>query len=351
MRSATVILLLGAVAEAQFVKPGHRQALHGIRAPQQRLNPPFPSMSQRSHPSSPQEFPFQFPPLSQRSNPAATVAAAAEETKAAPKVVEDEEAENMKEEDVVEPTAKAPAGQLNIYGEAMQSCISQAPTVGQRPEDAVPGGYCPADGVTTPQVCVDIKPLDGEQNIFKSVFGWNRIGPTGPKCVPVWALGAKELSKNSLYGTGDFSLECNALPSDILEGGYTKDEYNNCEYFFKDYPCFSQESHLQQLAGKEYISDKTYVSNAINGRCTRFRRSIEFLCSVCADRAGSETAKAELGKKCNALATSAIEEPRGSHATPGLLCLGSFMLALIGLTMFRSFHKRVQALQEPLLHA
>lgn len=374
MRSAAVFFLLVPAGEAQFTgsltklsKPGYQRVPYGFRAPQQRVN------MLPNHKSSPL-----YSPAPKGWRPEAAAASAAQGIRAQAAV------------------SSPPVGTTtNIYGETLQDCAPKAKGGFGGPE------YC-TYAPDSPKICVDVAGFETKSVSFGVERDWTgikRIGKSGNRCLSVWALGISSLAKGNLYGTSNFDLKCESLPSDVLYGDYTMDQWNNCDVYTKGYPTWDGTKRITE----GQIVSKTYILNRASKKCLRFRRAIADVCKTCVKQAPTASAKAAISGQCEAFQeamsrtggklegdapASAAAAPSQSagpatarewidswranmpselaeteeatsdeNLTPGLFALASFMLvlALIGLRMLRSSSHpsslSQKGLQEFLVHA
>lgn len=311
MRSVTVFIILASIAKAQsqlqaqqsFAKSGNRQLVRNL-ASRAWANPQSPRV-QANLARSPSPAELRFPGLPQEERSRWSMIAAAEAS-GEPAVAEVAEA----------PVPAEPEfwSKENIYAEATEACASGKPKEEQ----------CTYEP-DSPKVCVDVKEFDPPL-----AFGIKRLGPVGPRCVTIWAIGNKPLARGQYDIQGDYDMKCSALPTNILTSAYTVDEWNKCDLFTKEY----RGDPLVKFTSEE----KIYQEKEMSGRCFRFRKAINKICNICSTQATSNEAKAALEKKCAALdgaATSlADEEPRGPATLSGgpLILLAAICFAGVGLS-------------------
>jgi hypothetical protein len=186
--------------------------------------------------------------------------------------------------DVANPSAAVVAGTtaLNIYGEAIQRCEYK----GRGPREEC------VYTEESPEIC----------GFFTGI---SFVPERKDMCTSIWEFSNTKNTrfKTEGWGPGSFRIMCNALPSDVLEGQYTVDEWNNCAVFSKGYDLD---------APKGFTGEKTYINEKISDRCKRFRKSVELICNYCEKQSTSASATNALNGKCEAL--KAMQEPAAPTA-------------------------------------
>lgn len=186
-------------------------------------------------------------------------------TGAAARLVAMAEAEAPKTKEGAAEAPKASEGpRLNVFGEELQGCAAE----GQKGDLCnYPTELCIRTGKITMRFqCKSIWEADWKS--FKSVDG--------------------KLKSEQKPQAGDTTV-CAAVPSEVLDSQYSKDEWGNIELGSK-LPTFLKSG------GKDGVR--------ISDKGLRFRKSIDFICETCALYAGSESAGAALRNKCTALGWS-----------------------------------------------
>jgi len=382
MHSVTIILLLTAV-EAQIAKLGYQKVPSKLGVPPpSRFSQPQPRLDSLPKTSG---FPAAAPSLTRQWHQTQAESADAPQAVAAQAT-----------------PVETIAGKLNIYGEQLEKCADEAPpSTRARNYDSdwfIPGGSkgfgqglggldlrseCTYTS-DSPKICVSVDAMR------PNALGLKRFGKTGPRCMSIWALSTSAFAKGSLFGAGDFGLQCGSLPADVLESEYSMDQWSNLESRTRNY--LTVHGRVSPIPdGIHWVDTQTVTVNdqsifhgRVRSQALRFRKAIKNICKVCSAEATSDGAKATLMKKCEAFTEDddlelrtiesrevSISKPRqpapmapaapvlaakveeasadsDTHITAAL-ALAASMFLLISLKLLIVRSRRSQDLQEPLV--
>lgn len=252
-----------------------------------------------------------------------------------------------------EPVAAAAtsAGSLNVFGEALQSCDSNY-LEGSSPGDSEPGldmmrpvtrtktatrAETQCDwSLESQQMCITVQ--DPGLQLGSVRFG----SKEKTMCTPVWIYGDSWARRIREYGNGDVVVECAALPADALESDFTKATMSMSQTYYKRYTnAKSDRPQAEALEG-----------STRSRRFNKFNRAMSVICSSCADQATSDSARAALASKCDALQIQKVAEL--SFGGIGSFYVLPFVGFLVGITVTyysRACRGASSANQEPLLAA
>jgi len=223
----------------------------------------------------------------------------------------------------------------------------------------------------SPKVCVSFM-ADGSDNRCVSIFQfsktnrWRRFWTTD-------SMGTEYTKKDNWMSEfegraipglkfDDLSVKCPSLPAAVLDSGFSKDMWNNCEIKFKEYKYVSPKSSKFSAEQSEVVNTSPFVikkpslgqgrrPEEIRNQCDQFRDAIEMICNQCASEAPTDGAKSAFVAKCDAI--------QGGPAAPAEMIsqVESFnfpfiaLIALVGSSSMLFFFRRTSPAEEAFLAA
>jgi len=150
-------------------------------------------------------------------------------------------------------------GEANVYDHEMQAC---------GPSHAAGCAYVSQDAGAH-EVCVTELPAGFSDETGQG--SWSEAFTGKPWCICIWAY------SNYILQSKDLSLQCESIPSKVLEEQYSLSKFQQCGSMSSTAGC-----------GAEDI-----------------RRSIQSLCTQCGEQASDDAARDALKSKCDAILSSA----------------------------------------------
>jgi hypothetical protein len=192
----------------------------------------------------------------------------------------------------------AKEGYVNVYGEKLETCLPA--TLYKEPD------YCTYRSAkdAVHEICVtENSPSKGRQ-------GWQRHYDRSLQCIRIQDLDpfAADLAPFDLSGSGgrrwggvklsDFYPKCNALPAGVLESQWSMDMVSGGNLATRKLTFVSE-------ASSKYKGDapaqQSEVVKSDSPSAQKVRDAVERICDICRTQTASETAKATLGEKCDAI--------------------------------------------------